>query len=35
MSLCELQPVAGMRWLDGRTSRVAYCSAAITTNARP
>jgi hypothetical protein len=35
MFLCELQRVAGIRWLDGTTSRVAYCSAAITTSARP
>jgi hypothetical protein len=34
-SLCELQRVAGIRWLDGTTSRDAYCSAAITTSARP
>jgi hypothetical protein len=35
MSLCELQRVAGIRWLDGTTSRVACCSAAITISARP
>jgi hypothetical protein len=35
MSLCELQRVAGIRWLAGTTSRVAYCSAAMTTSARP
>jgi hypothetical protein len=34
-SLRELQRVAGIRWLDGTTSRDAYCSAAITTSARP
>ena len=30
-----LQRVAGIRWLDGTTSRVACCSAAMTTSARP
>ncbi|PTL58881.1 hypothetical protein C7Y72_04045 [Paraconexibacter algicola] len=34
-SLCELQLVAGVRWLAGTTSRLACCSAAITTRARP
>jgi hypothetical protein len=33
MSLCELQRVAGIRWLDGTTSRAACCSAATTTKA--
>jgi hypothetical protein len=35
MSLCELQRVAGSRWLAGSTRRVACCSATMTTSARP
>jgi hypothetical protein len=31
----KLHRVLGVRWLDGTTSRLAYCSAAITTSARP
>ena len=34
-SLCELQRVLGIGWLDWRTSRLAYYSAARTTSARP
>jgi hypothetical protein len=30
-SLCELHRVAGIRWLAGTTSRLAHCSAAMTT----
>jgi hypothetical protein len=35
MSGCELQRVAGKRWLEGTTSRVACRSVAITFSARP
>jgi hypothetical protein len=33
--LVRIQRVAGIGWLEGTTSRVACCSAAITISARP
>jgi hypothetical protein len=34
-SLCDGHRLGPQRWLEGTTSRHAYCSAAITTSVRP